>query len=71
MAEIRRTFRRQLDPGWDRIEAARSFKKEDPHAEAMDVLRADMKDTFRYSQWKSRRDALPETWKELRDHMRR
>ena len=49
---------------WEDIESLRRFQKENPHKEAMDVVRMDLKGKFQYVQWKSRDDAFPHTWKE-------
>jgi len=49
---------------WEDIESLRRFQKEHPHGEAMEVLRSEAKGVFRFTQWKSRGDALPRTWEE-------
>ena len=55
---------------WEDIESLRRFQKEDPHKEAMDVVKMDLKGKFQYLQWKSRGDAFPRTWQEAEDRLK-
>jgi quinol monooxygenase YgiN len=55
---------------WEDIESLRRFQKEDPHKEAMDAVRMDLKGKFQYLQWKSRSDAFPRTWTEAEAHLK-
>ena len=55
---------------WEDIESLRRFQKENPHKEAMDVVKMDLKGKFQYIQWKSRGDAFPHTWKEAEDRLK-
>jgi len=54
---------------WEDIESLRRFQKENPHKEAMEVVKMDLKGQFQYIQWKSRGDAFPRTWKEAENRL--
>jgi len=49
---------------WEDMESLRRFQMENPHGEAMEVLRSNTTRRFQYVQWKSYGDALPRTWED-------
>jgi len=55
---------------WEDIESLRRFQKENPHKEAMEVVKMDLKGKFQYVQWKSRSDEFPRTWQEAEDRFK-
>ena len=56
---------------WEDVESLRRFQKENPHGKAMQVLRADTKGEFQYTQCKIRGDSLPRTWQEAESRFKR